>query len=98
MIGAAGIVRRADGRRYRGWDELRSGALPAFGQLVVILEVYADAFPEEDVAARFPIRTIPQDMYGPLTRRVRKAIGDGVPIPAEECQRFVRPCVSAATG
>lgn len=62
----------------------------------MILEVYADAFPEEDVAARFPIRSIPTAMYGPLTRRVRKAIGDGVPIPAEECQRFVRP--DALTG
>ncbi len=72
--------------------------MPVFGRLVMILEVYADAFPEEDVAARFPIRSIPPDMFGSLTRRVQKAIGEGVPIPAEECRRFVRPYVPTIAG
>jgi len=72
--------------------------LPVFGRLIVILEVYADAFPEEDVAARFPIRSIPPDMFGPLIRRMRNAIGEGVPIPVEECQRFVRPRAPTCAG
>lgn len=63
--------------------------MPAFGNLIMTLEIYADAFPTEDVAARFPMRAIPPTMYGLLTRRLRKAVGDGVPIPAEECRRFV---------
>ncbi len=63
--------------------------MPVLGNLIVILEVYADAFPDEDVAARFPVRSIPPTMYGPLTRRVRKAVGDGVPIQADESRRYV---------
>ncbi len=72
--------------------------MPVFGRLIVILEVYADAFPEEDVAARFPTRSIPPDMFGPLIRRMRNAIGEGVPMPAEECQRFVRPRAPTRAG
>ena len=43
-----------------------------FDKLVVMLEVYAHAFPGEDAAKRFPVNLMAPKMYGPLTRACRQ--------------------------